>query len=1669
MGLPVKKINAIVCPNPFKHTRDITLIPAGITVADALRQLFTDIASINLHVYINGDLVLRSEYETVVLRDDDHVLINVLPMGDGGQGGGKSPFLQILSILAIVGSAYFGGWAGGAFGKWGSIFGTAIGGFGASYLVKRLTPIPELGIQKKEDPLYAITGQSNQINKGGPIPRVYGTIKMFPSLGAMPYTEIEGNDMYYRALYIPGYGELSFDESEFKIGGVPISEFDDVQIEYCTGSATDSTTPSLFSNTIYEDQLNDELHYESGGGWATHVTHTGADTDEISIDFVFPGGLYALDSYGDRTQLTVNLELRYRKLDQQYLLYDNESAAFTIGSTITGGTSGATAEVLSDVSWGVTGALLLTNIVGTFQNNEEITDAEDVPGTADVNGTIGSTYLTYAIETDGPFTVGNTITGATSGTTGTLRGLQDDGTTGKLVIASATGDYKSLEGITDGTANALTSAASDRGWFPNSEPDYENLCGDFDEWTAVGGATYSADIDGSGNPGYTLDGAGEYCYSPYIQVNYSSEFDFIADYYAAAGTPSRALEIEYYRGRGSVGRFRNEDDESLTEDSTAFASGAWAEDTFEGTAGNKVKYIRVKILYDGETIKVRLPRVITSKTLSYTSKSGRTVRHSLRWEVTSPGQYVVQTRRTTSESITGTDTVYWQTLRTIVHEDPFPMTGVAKIALRVKATDQIHGAIDQFSCLPTSVLPVYDGVGEEWTDTATSNPAWAFCDALKGNINPEPATDAELDLTAIETWADDCASVVNGVAREINAVVDTRVALIDLLRSIAAIGRADYHNNDGIHSVIEDKAKATIIQHITPRNSSNARGTKTFAVIPHCLKIPFINADADYREDVVYVYDDGYDADNATEFETLPLAWGITNADQVWKEGRYHLACMRLRPEMHYRDMDIEHFRAQRGDRVQITDDVLQWGLGFARVKSVAHDAGVSTITFDDELTLEVGQTYQLRIRSDVYPSGSYSLEPITVTETVTTTSIDITDPLNNVSTYVEADNLAMFGITTKESIPVLVHSITPKSDMSATIAFVEYNAAIYMADLDTIPAFSTNVTKNPDPNRYPPAPSIYQTRSDEAVLFRAPDGTLQSQIVIELNAICTDEIKPDYLQVKYRETDSGEEWAQVVQQDADLREACIRPVEDGKYYDIRLRYVTQYGRASDWTEKLGYLVVGKTSLPADIDNLYIRPDNILYWSYTPPNDFKGFKLRYNDGEDDSWETGTAAHDGYVLASTFYIGDQFSGGTMTWMVKAFDTSGNESANAVTLVKDLGDPSTANVIAQIDYEADAYPGKLTDCAVDVGTGDLFADEEASLFYHGDDTLFYDRGALFYGSTYKALEYEFCFLPEPDDAGAELWFDYTTVMMRDFMYRITAPTYTDDFTRAVVGGDWADTGGAWAIADNQCEGTGTTGADYLKWTNTVTLGNKTYIYVYVEEGVHAADTDYGIRICGRIIRWKAGVPDKWQMDKGAGLVDCTNQPALTNHWLVEILADETINFYAVQSDATAPLEEFYVDSTTVSGTTDDFEFFLGDIGVVVLYDNVKMWEPDADWIPWPGKIVTDDDELYEFRIRSLGGATRGKITELTSNLDLEDVVEYQDDIEIAAGSTRLTLVNTYRAIKHVSLTVQASGAETATSATALDKQATAGANNGPDIQCYNAAGATAGHVDVQIRGY
>lgn len=119
----------------------------------------------------------------------------------------------------------------------------------------------------------------------------------------------------------------------------------------------------------------------------------------IVVQFATTGGVYLIGVNGENDGFIFDGTTFYPNVagGVYRLLYDAQTAPFTEGSVLTGGTSGATATIYKDTDAGATGELLLTGVTGgPFDDNETITDADGGSATADGDSEIASPGVTFS-------------------------------------------------------------------------------------------------------------------------------------------------------------------------------------------------------------------------------------------------------------------------------------------------------------------------------------------------------------------------------------------------------------------------------------------------------------------------------------------------------------------------------------------------------------------------------------------------------------------------------------------------------------------------------------------------------------------------------------------------------------------------------------------------------------------------------------------------------------------------------------------------------------------------------------------------------------------------------------------------------------------------------------------------------------------------------------------------------------------------------------------------------------------------------------------------------------------------------------------------------------------------------------------------------------------------
>lgn len=690
----------------------------------------------------------------------------------------------------------------------------------------------------------------------------------------------------------------------------------------------------------------------------------------------------------------------------------------------------------------------------------------------------------------------------------------------------------------------------------------------------------------------------------------------------------------------------------------------------------------------------------TDATVTFSNNIRQRYYVSHRIQFSTKGQYDVRVTRVTADSASELilDEFSITSVKTVKDSPPIDSSLIGErcmVAMRIKATDQLNGVVDQFNAIAQAKLPSWNG--SSWAAaTATRNPAWAFAEVLRGSANGNPVADSMIDGDGLKTWADACDALAqDGVAKwQFDAVVDYPTTVFELLRDIAAAGRASFGMVDGKYTVVRDVEQSTPVQHFTPRNSWGFSSTKVFTDAVHGIKCRFINPDRDYQQDEVIAYDDGYTENNATKFHELQF-WGCTNKNQAWREGRYHIAVSRLRPEIYSFSADVENIICTRGDMIRVLHDVTSWGQKGARIKAVTLNGSseATSIDIDEEVTMTSGNTYNVRLRAD---DGSTSVESVTnPVDTVTT--LTFTTPIA-AGSVPKVGDLIQFGETNLESVELVVKKIEPHKDLSATFTCVDAAPDIHDSDTGTIPAFDPKITTTPKPfQAIPDIPVLLKVYSDEDALLVNTDGSTTPQIIadIEPQPIGTS-VQREAIEVRYKLEDSAK--YNYFTAFGNPSQIIISPVLKNRIYDLGFRAVSQYGQVSAWKNKLGYQVEGRIAAPATPSNFTINIIDTaahLYWDANTESDLSYYQLRF------STKTSGASYENAIdllpelpKSSVSAVAPARTG---TYFLKAFDTTSKGSTTAAEVTTIFESVKNLNVVTT-QTENPGFTGTKTDCLV-----------------------------------------------------------------------------------------------------------------------------------------------------------------------------------------------------------------------------------------------------------------------------------------------------------------------------------------------------------------------------------
>jgi hypothetical protein len=281
-----------------------------------------------------------------------------------------------------------------------------------------------------------------------------------------------------------------------------------------------------------------------------------------------------------------------------------------------------------------------------------------------------------------------------------------------------------------------------------------------------------------------------------------------------------------------------------------------------------------------------------------------------------------------------------------------------------------------------------------------------------------------------------------------------------------------------------------------------------------------------------------------------------------------------------------------------------------------------------------------------------------------------------------------------------------------------EESAAVYVWSAEeTIvdPAPDTNL---PDPF-FAHTPTGVTLTSGTSELLIGGDGTVISRIKVTWDPI------PDAftrrVEVQYRVAGYWG-WGEGPSVPPDGA-AWIASVKDGATYEVRLRSENSIGVRSAWSATATHTVIGKTEPPATVPWLAIN-DRTLSWGTVSDADLAGYRLRWLPSGSSDWGQAQPMHAGLLTYNAF-TPETLPSGDVSILIKAVDTSGNESISATAIVGSLPDPLIGNIIETVDLHGTGFPGLIGGGTV--VSGDLLANAAGTMWNPNDRARMWNADA------------------------------------------------------------------------------------------------------------------------------------------------------------------------------------------------------------------------------------------------------------------------------------------------------------------------------------------------------
>lgn len=594
--------------------------------------------------------------------------------------------------------------------------------------------------------------------------------------------------------------------------------------------------------------------------------------------------------------------------------------------------------------------------------------------------------------------------------------------------------------------------------------------------------------------------------------------------------------------------------------------------------------------------------------------------------------------------------------------------------------------VGSFRLLSDDTVLTWDGT--TYYEAYSANPIWCIKDLLEnsrygvGDYVGSSSVDDVLNVEMAKYCEEKVEDGDGGYEKRfrLDVVIDSKTKALDMITQLASTFRGIVFFSEGRVKVRIDKPEE-IVQVFGMGNIVKGNFTQSWQSkreYYNRISIQFANQDTNYRMDTIPWEEEAALSSEPRRERTIRLF--TSKLSYARREARYALKVSRLITRSVTLKAATDALFVQPGDLIAVSHDVPQ--IGFSG-RAIAGSTS-TTIKLDRTVTIEAATDYAVTVQH-----ADDSIETFDVTNSPGDTDTLTIDGTWNVNPSAYTTKY-IFGEALTHYKEYRVVSLRRVNQLEVELTGIEYNENVYDETSIIVPQTNYSVLSNETQD--------VQNLNLTEMVVKNKDGTLINTIEVWFD-------KPSlasyYLSTfdrvrVYLSDDGGSTW--ILWSESKSDHVIIDDnIQTGETYYVAVTSVNKQGQEKPISSSPqdSITILGKQAPPSNVQNFDVSQNGeklIFTFDAIPDGDL----ARYIIKKGSEWGTGDIIAERVDATSfEFPVGQT---GLQSFMVKAIDTSGNESTSPAIDTLTVVPPPEMNFVNNFDPWSSNLEYKLSNCSL-----------------------------------------------------------------------------------------------------------------------------------------------------------------------------------------------------------------------------------------------------------------------------------------------------------------------------------------------------------------------------------